>query len=192
MPSNLPKGNEYTPAGFFVRFFAYLIDHLIVGFGLLFVRMFYAGIAALIADTPISGNVLFNFTLKDIVLYLFGALYFVLMTYYTGTTLGKKLMNLQVISAEKGKKPSFMDILFRETIGRFLSSVILYIGYFMIGVDKEKKGLHDTLSDTRVVYARKVKVIPVYPQYAAAPPVPPAPPVAPMPPTNNNEIKKEL
>ncbi len=180
MQNNVPWENQYTPAGFFVRFFAYTIDRVIVGAGLLFVRMFYAGIAAVISETPICGNVLFHFTVRDMILYLFGVIYVLLMTYYTGTTLGKRLMNLHVLPADPSKKVSFMDILFRETIGRFLSSVILQIGYLMIGADKEKRGLHDILSDTRVVYARKVKVIPVYPQYV------------PMPPTNNNDVNNEI
>ena len=48
----------------------------------------------------------------------------------------------------------------------------------MAGVDKEKRGLHDFLCDTRVIYAKKIKVIPVYPRYQA-PPVRPAGPGAP-------------
>ena len=46
------------------------------------------------------------------------------------------------------------------------------IGYIIAGVDREKRGLHDILCDTRVIYAKKIKVIPVYPRYQM-PPVPP-------------------
>ena len=58
-------------------------------------------------------------------------------------------------------------VVYRETIGRFLCSLSVGIGYIMAGVDKEKRGLHDFLCDTRVIYAKKIKVIPVYPRYQA-------------------------
>ena len=73
------------------------------------------------------------------------------MTYFTGSTLGKKCLRLQVVSSEK-ENLSFWDVLYRETIGRYLSS-LLGVGYLMMLLDREKRGLHDRLADTRVVYA---------------------------------------
>ena len=51
------------------------------------------------------------------------------------------------------------EVIYRETIGRFLSGLILCAGYFMIGLQKEKCGLHDLMSDTRVVYCHKKDVV---------------------------------
>lgn len=149
-------------AGFFVRLFAYFIDIVIVTLGLSVIRLMLIGVMSLLEGTPLSGNILFQYNIKDIVLYVCQVVYFILLTYYTGTTLGKKLLNLRVVSEDESKKPSFFDILYRETIGRFLSAVILFVGYIMIGVDNEKRGFHDKLSDTRVVYGKKIKVYPVY------------------------------
>ena len=42
--------------------------------------------------------------------------------------------------------------MFRETFGRFLSEIIIYIGYIIAGADRQKRGLHDLLSDTCVIY----------------------------------------
>jgi len=162
MQNNYVNNERPEDAGFFVRLFAYFVDIVIVSVGLLVVRLLIAGMLALLKDTPLSGNILFHYTLKDILLYIFQVIYFILMTYYTGTTLGKKLLNLRVIAVDERRKPSFMDILFRETIGRFLSGLILGIGYIMAGIDKNKQGFHDKLSDTRVVYAKKVKIYPVF------------------------------
>ena len=53
------------------------------------------------------------------------------------------------------------DVVYRETIGKFLSGVIMNIGYIIAGIDSEKRALHDILCDTRVIYAKRVKVIPV-------------------------------
>lgn len=132
------------------------------------------------SDTWIGGNILFHYTLKDILLYGFQVLYFILCTYLTGTTLGKRAMNLRVVSAD-GQKLTILNIVYRETIGRFLCSLSVGIGYIIAGVDREKRGLHDILCDTRVIYAKRVKVIPVYPRYQA-PPMPGQPmPGQPMP-----------
>ena len=136
------------------------------------------GVMALISGTPLGGNILFHYTLKDIVLYIFQVMYFILATYYTGTTIGKRLMNLRVVPANRKEKLSFVDVLYRETVGRFLCNISVCIGYILIGIDKEKRGIHDMLCDTRVVYEKKVKVYPVYQR----PPMPPVPPQQPMPP----------
>lgn len=160
------RDTEY--AGFWVRLAAYVIDSIIVFFGLLFVRLFLSGIMSVLSDTWIGGNILFHYTLKDILLYGFQVLYFILCTYLTGTTLGKRAMNLRVVSAD-GQKLTILNVVYRETIGRFLCSFSVGIGYIIAGVDREKRGLHDILCDTRVIYAKRVKVIPVYPRYQAPP-----------------------
>ena len=160
------RDTEY--AGFWVRLAAYVIDSIIVFFGLLFVRLFLSGIMSVLSDTWIGGNILFHYTLKDILLYGFQVLYVILCTYLTGTTLGKRAMNLRVVSAD-GQKLTILNVVYRETIGRFLCSLSVGIGYIIAGVDREKRGLHDILCDTRVIYAKRVKVIPVYPRYQAPP-----------------------
>ena len=134
-------------AGFFVRLVAYLIDSLI------------AAIVVLIVKFPLSlasntfsflrGNFLFQYSIIDVISYLGVAAYFVLLTYFAHTTLGKMLFRLEVIT-EDGSW-SFINVLYRETIGRFLSS-LLCIGYFAVIVTPNHRGFHDMLCDTRVVY----------------------------------------
>ena len=148
-------------AGFWVRLAAYVIDMAVVTAGLLVVRLIFIGINSLIAGSFLEGGILFHYTLKDIVLYLLQVLYFILFTYHTGTTLGKKALNLRVVRADD-EALNLLTVIYRETIGRFLCGFILCVGYLLIGVDKEKRGLHDILCDTRVIYAKKVKVYPVY------------------------------
>ena len=64
-------------------------------------------------------------------------------------------MNLRVVPADRNEKLSFVDVLYRETVGRFLCGISIWIGYIIVGVDKEKQGFHDMLCDTRVVYEKK-------------------------------------
>lgn len=155
-------------AGFWVRLAAYVIDSVIVAIGLLVVRLAWIGIGALISGTILDENVLFHYSLKDIVLYIFKVMYFALLTWCTGTTIGKRLMNLRVVPADRNEKLSFVDVLYRETVGRFLCGISIWIGYIIVGIDKEKRGFHDMLCDTRVVYEKKVKMYPEY-QSAAGP-----------------------
>lgn len=153
---------EIVYAGFWVRLAAYTIDSFIVFAGLLIVRLFLLSMSSLTEGTPLGGNILFHYTLKDILLYGVQVFYFILCTYHAGTTPGKRVMNLRVVSAVEEEKLSFLNVLYRETVGRFLSGLVLCIGYILIGIDKEKRGLHDMLCDTRVIYGRRIKVYPVY------------------------------
>mgnify|MGYP000081482146 CR=1 FL=1 len=126
-------------AGFWVRLAAYVIDSVIVAIGLLVVRLAWIGIGALISGTILDENVLFHYSLKDIVLYIFKVMYFALLTWCTGTTIGKRLMNLRVVPADRNEKLSFVDVLYRETVGRFLCGISIWIGYIIVGIDKEKR-----------------------------------------------------
>lgn len=166
--------SEVTYGGFFARLAAYLIDKLIVGAGLLIVRLVLLLVGGIFSGEALSAEILFTYSLKDIILYLCGVLYFIMLTYYTGTTLGKRAMNLRVVKAD-GSRLSLFDVIYRETVGRFLCGLFLCIGYLMVGVDSKKRGLHDFLCDTVVVYEKKVKVTNVYaqmPVYPTAGPVP--------------------
>lgn len=169
------SGQELEFAGFWVRLAAYLVDLGIVWIGLLFVRL-VMGIISFVGGGLFETRWLFHYTIKDTILYLLQVTYFILITYYTGTTPGKRLMNLRVVHADSSRKLTFVNILYRETVGRFLCALSIGIGYIMAGVDREKRGLHDMFCDTRVVYGKKIKVIPKYQAMTAYPPIPPAPP----------------
>lgn len=162
--SRIPAGmgQEIVYAGFWARLAAYVIDSAIVFAGLLIVRMVLFGLSPLTDGTLLGGNILFHYTFKDIILYAVQVFYFILCTYHAGTTPGKRAMNLRVVSAGEGEKLTLFNVVYRETVGRFLSGLVLCIGYILIGIDKEKRGLHDMLCDTRVVYGRKIKMYPAY------------------------------
>lgn len=159
MQNNTPtKAQDRVYAGFFVRLAAYLIDWLIVGAVLLVVRipMWIASLAG--GAEFMFQDFIFTYSAYDILIYVLKVGYFIVMTYLTGATVGKKLLQIKVVSAED-RKPTFFEIAFRESVGKFLSGLILYVGYFIIGADKDKKGLHDILSDTRVIYYHKKTIV---------------------------------
>lgn len=138
-------------AGFGVRFFAYIIDLLVraalfFGVWLMFIPL---------RGTFLGNPVLFTFSALDIASYLLGVSYFVILTYFTGVTAGKFLLKLKVIGGDSTdeaiENPDFFNILYRETVGRYLSG-ILFVGYIMAIFNKKKLALHDILGETRVVY----------------------------------------
>ncbi len=148
----LNQNNENTLyAGFFVRLAAYIIDCILVGLALLVIKIPYLFVWIINPDTFIGKPILFKFSVIDIILYLLSLVYFVLMTYFSGATLGKKALKVKVIK-QNNEKLSLIDVIYRESIGRYLSGLIVFIGYIMIAVDSKKRGLHDILCDTFVIY----------------------------------------
>ena len=135
-------------AGFFVRLVAYLIDSVLAVLAVSVVKlpltfMSLAGVDAL------KANFLFQHSILDVVSYIGVVAYFTLLTYYTHSTPGKMLMRLEVVTTKE--EWTFLNILYRESIGRFLSS-LLCIGYIAVAVQDKKQGFHDMLCDTYVVY----------------------------------------
>lgn len=145
------RTNHQVYAGFFVRLAAYLIDWIIVGIALLTVRIPIGISSFAYPGNWLARDFIFQYSIADIITYLLSATYFILLTYYTGRTLGKRLLSLRVISAED-RDLTFFEVVYRETVGKFLSGVVFSIGYLMIGIDKEKRGIHDWLADTKVIY----------------------------------------
>ena len=145
--------NKETPvyAGFFIRLAAFLIDMLLVNVVLCVIKVPVWFLKLSMGDSILFQSILFEYNVFDILYYVLTATYFVLSTYCCGATLGKYLMKIKVVSVD-GEQLSFLTVLIRETVGRYLSAIIIYIGYIVAGLDHRKQGLHDRISDTCVVY----------------------------------------
>ena len=154
----MPTNQNEIRAGFFVRLAAYCIDILIVTFVLSAIKTPFWIMSIFDPKNIFVRDFVFDYSILDIILYCLQVSYFIIMTYKTGSTVGKKLFRLTVVSYEDDEL-NLMDVIYRETIGRFLSSVVCFIGYFMILVREDKKGLHDLLSNTKVVYVMEQQSI---------------------------------
>lgn len=135
-------------AGFVVRFAAYFTD-CIIAVALSFLIKLPLWTAASAGLDFLKKGIIFRFTIQDIAQYLVFASYFVLLTYFGHATPGKKLFRLEVIT-EDGSW-TFVNVLYRETVGRFLSG-LLNIGYVAVAVTPKKQGFHDMFCDTYVIY----------------------------------------
>ncbi len=93
-----------------------------------------------------------------IVAYILGVLYYVLLTTMRGQTLGKMALGIQVID-RRGNIPSLGTVLLREIVGKFLSGLVLYLGYVWAGWDREKRGWHDHIASTYVIRKQRERVL---------------------------------
>ncbi|AXI09911.1 RDD family protein [Oceanobacillus sp. 143] len=142
-----PSADTTRYAGFWMRFWAYLADMVIVfsinGILLSPLNFINGGKPIGIAYWSLAGII------SVLVLYL----YFLLMTKYYGQTLGKMIFGLKVI--RKDLQPlQWSDIVFRELVGRFFYRVlfIAQLLYIVVAFDDKKQGIHDMISDTRVIH----------------------------------------
>ncbi|MGM7702334.1 RDD family protein [Pseudalkalibacillus sp. Hm43] len=141
-----PPARKY--AGFWMRFWAYLFDILVIGS--LYRILIYPTFRWL--DLPLTDGSMFS--LKAILTAIIFYGYFLLMTRFFGQTLGKMILGIQVVTQDVDGKLAWSTLLFREVVGRFISKVF-FIGYIITAFTSEKKALHDIFADTRVVHIRK-------------------------------------
>lgn len=145
---------EHKPAGFWVRFFAYLIDVLLINVVLvgLFVRNIFV-------YSNIESFTIAYISLYSIVAGIVFYIYFILMTKFFGQTLGKMIFGLKVVS-DSGKELTWSTVLFREAVGRFIS-VVVKVLYLIVPFTQKHKAVHDFIADTHVVhektYSKKVE-----------------------------------
>ncbi|WP_416151499.1 RDD family protein [Salipaludibacillus sp. HK11] len=155
---NSRQGTEVTIlyAGFWMRVWAYLVDLFVVSSlnGILLVPLFLA------IDVNLSIGI---FTVGGVISTIVAFTYFTLMTKYFRQTLGKQLLGIKVYSY-KNEDLTWMDVVFREIIGRYLhqSIVITNILYLFVAFSPEKRGIHDRIGNTFVgLEPRKGRIITV-------------------------------
>lgn len=138
---------ERKYAGFWMRFWAYTIDLIIVfsisGILLSPFKFINDGEAIDVGFWTAAGIA------GAIVLYL----YFVLMTKWRNQTLGKMILGLKVVREDE-QPLKWNDLIFREVVGRFLLRVFWFCSflYLFVAFSPQKQGIHDMIGNTRVVF----------------------------------------
>jgi uncharacterized RDD family membrane protein YckC len=134
-------------AGFWMRFWAYLLDLIVVGS---IERLIINPLFRALGIPLIEFNMFAPISIASAIIFY---LYFVLMTKYFNQTLGKMVFGIKVIDL-KNDKLSWGTILFREWIGRFISATVV-IGYIIVAFLPKKQGLHDLFTDTSVIHVER-------------------------------------
>ncbi len=123
-PPNLPLALAFPRASFWERMGAGVLDLIIVGI-----------LGGLVGGPPLA--------------FLVALAYFAGMWAWKGTTIGGILLKLQVVRLDGGPV-KFLVALVRGIAAAF-SAVVLFLGFFWIGWDRDKQAWHDKIVGTVVV-----------------------------------------
>lgn len=134
---------EEKTVGFWMRFFAFIIDQGIVSalLGIVVYPIFQ------VFDWNLSDSR--HFAPISIISGFFYFSYFILMTKYFGQTLGKMIFGLKVQKADR-EKLDWSTVIFRELIGRFINNTV-WILYLLVIFMPKNNSLADYFADTVVV-----------------------------------------
>lgn len=156
-------------AGFMVRFMASLLDTLVlaVPVGILVYylsggawfdwaqyqqNMMYAmqgNASHALAQTPktsMQWELLFEFSVLFVTI--------IFWRRWKGATPGKHMMHIKIVDAKHLGEISNVQALTRS-LGYFVSTFTLLIGFIMVAFRKDKRGLHDLMAGTIVIYDNK-------------------------------------
>jgi uncharacterized RDD family membrane protein YckC len=123
-------------AGFWIRFAAMWVDLVII----------YAGLSG--AEAILNRlNIYVPFEMTFLVCAL---LYYVVFMGWKAQTPGKMICGLSVVSIT-GQRLRTFQVLVRETVGKLISWIPIMVGFFWIGISRNKRGWHDYIAGTRVI-----------------------------------------
>ena len=126
-----PSQTNVEYMGFWIRVLASTIDSLAISFASLVLAL----IAAL---TPFAW------------IFVAPAYIYIFYKEMKCQIIGRRLVGIQVVG-EDGEPVGFWRGLLRETIGKFISAIVLYIGFIAVAFSREKQGWHDKIASTQVV-----------------------------------------
>lgn len=142
---------EYEYGGFLARFFAMVIDYIIlfiIDGATLF--PFYGVFVA-----PHSYEL---FVVNNIALLLIPLIYSVVFWVWLGATPGKLICNLKVVDSVSGKNMGILQSVFRY-FGYFISGFFLMLGYIWALFDSKTQTWHDKMASSVVIKERAKKVV---------------------------------
>lgn len=142
--------------GFWIRFVAKVIDWIILGICqwaiMIPVSMLVAPSMLEGDDQALSPNFFIFIGIQVLLGISIPLLYNTFFIGKWGATLGKMACGLKVVTPE-GDTVTYMRA-FGRFFAEWISMIMLYIGYIMVGFDDEKRSLHDRICSTRVVKKR--------------------------------------
>ena len=150
--SPMPMGGTLAVnyVGFWSRFIAALIDAIVVGV-FVFIGMILSFVLGIIIGGVSEDAGTLIFVLSYGVTTILSILYYPYMeASESQATIGKQMLGMKVVDLD-GNRITFMKAFIRSPIGKFLSGIILYLGFLIIGFHSRKQGLHDMIAGTYVV-----------------------------------------
>jgi uncharacterized RDD family membrane protein YckC len=90
--------------------------------------------------------------------YIFPAVATILFWNYCSATPGKMALNMKIVDAKTGKKPTVGQFIGRY-LGYFPSFLVVMLGVIWVGIDSRKQGWHDKMAGTVVIKDTKKKPV---------------------------------
>lgn len=155
--SPLP-GRRGTPAGLVTRTAAYAIDAVVVAWLVSAATFVGRSVASLLdsgladtgqLDTGIPDQVEFGLATTAVTVAVIATAYFTLSWWLFGRSVGKLALGVRVVDAN-GLRPSFISSLVRALM--YYVSAIFMLGFIWIGLTPQRRGWHDRVARTWVVY----------------------------------------
>jgi uncharacterized RDD family membrane protein YckC len=163
-----PVVEVLRPAGFWVRFAAYLFDSLVIGCLLTLITYPWAAELAKLQNDALTQlqaysqhrsesldmAVMFRFWLATATINLpVSFIYFVGFNTLRGATPGKHIFGLRVLGAD-GSRLTLGRAALRQ-VAEWLSALTFGAGFLLVALTPQKRALHDLLARTQVVFQRR-------------------------------------
>lgn len=137
---------NYNKASFGLRLLASLIDSFIFFIPIIILLFFL--------DRFFDVSNIINYSIVLFAVFFFmpilAIFYYSVSTSSLGGTLGKLILGLEVIS-DDGKRLNFKMSFLRHTLGYFVSSICLNLGYLWMLTNTDRKCWHDKLFNSNVI-----------------------------------------
>jgi uncharacterized RDD family membrane protein YckC len=143
-------------AGFGSRFFAWLIDGVMLGIlgficsGCAFGAI---GLAASADDSLMGWLIGLGAFFMVVLVIFFQFFYFGFFWSRSGQSLGMKMLSMKVVRRHSGELCSFWRAGFRGSLGYWISGLVFSLGFLWALIDANKEAWHDKIFDTWVVRA---------------------------------------
>jgi pSer/pThr/pTyr-binding forkhead associated (FHA) protein/uncharacterized RDD family membrane protein YckC len=155
-PGSTPAATKGEPAGFWIRFAAYLIDYAILMIPMVIVLGIYIPMVIRSAQeqaaTPSIWLVLLP-TIGGLLTLVLSIVYPLYFWVSRGATPGKSLLGLKIITTD-GHSPIGMKSAVLRLVGYMINGFTFGIGFLLIALSEDKRGLHDRIAETAVVRRR--------------------------------------
>lgn len=145
----------FLKAGFGVRLLALIIDLLLLKIVAIVIGAFVDYILTYLFDKyTFLDRERANTIIGGVIYFIWSVIpffYFTISTWKYSRSIGKFFLGIRVVD-KHGQKPDLKMSLKRECVGKFISGLLLGIGFFMVLFDKNKQALHDKFAKTYVVH----------------------------------------
>ncbi len=138
---------EVKYAGFWIRVVASIVDQIWI------VAVSFVPVVVAVKSGMFDTDSPEYFYFFMFCILIFPAIIVVLLWRRFQSTPGKMMLGLKVVDASNFSQASFGKYSLRY-LGYFVSMIPIYIGCFWVGVDKKKRGFHDLIAGTVVIYSK--------------------------------------